>query len=128
MEETLYEKNGYIGNYEEVMTSINKNDEDLEPFKFTGTRMRLFAKNDMDIPAIFESIGVDPLYFGILEVVASKALKAVEGDLVLYVAGSTPAVVAATVAVINVCHQMGKNIMLAYYDKDSGLYRIQIVD
>lgn len=120
--EKLYEKNGFIGTYEEVSAL---DEDDLEPREIFGTRMCLFARHGLNFPSIFGSAIKDPMDFGVLEADAAKSIVSTDaaGSLIVYVTGLTPALV----AVINVCRLMHKDLILMHFDRDSGVYKAQLV-
>lgn len=118
--EKLYEKNSFIGTYEEVMDADG---DDLEPREIEGTRMSLFERHGLSFPSIFGKAINDPMDFGNLEKKAWESIRDTEGILIVYVTGMTP----AAVAVINICHLKHKDLILMHYDKQEGLYKAQLV-
>ena len=71
--------------------------------------------------AVFPN-SIDPLAIEDLEKTASDTLENVD-SLILYVTGLS----VALVAVINVCHDKGINLLLMHYNRDTGEYYPQKV-
>lgn len=112
----MYGKDKFVNpSYDELVEWVGENDE--QPWEEVADVFVLFrGRHPMpekirDAEAIFAD--VNPMAFGKLEEQAEAVLKtATSGHVYVYVTGLTP----ATVAVINVCHEMKLKLVLMHYD------------
>lgn len=116
----MYERDGYISPYwfDLPMGEEDPYSEDMYVFNLFNGRHEM----PLNAPAIFESATME---MGTLELQAHIALGGCQkgSTVCVYVTGFTP----ATVAVINVCHRLDLDLILAHYDKDTGDYMAQWV-